>query len=149
MPADRTDLLYGPYRPPPLRRGDRVFCLYRDCDVVITGGSDARIPWPLCRRVGRPGHPGTLVEARLPALFAGNKAGSGASQLLAADVRSGTMLVPVVLVREGFRLRPINFRTSPRSTAWRRPGSRAALKRAAVGRLPKKIRYYPRPLGPP
>jgi hypothetical protein len=30
-------LLHGPYTPQPLRRGDKATCLFRDCDVVITG----------------------------------------------------------------------------------------------------------------
>jgi hypothetical protein len=55
---DRVRLLYGRYRTPKLRRGDRAFCLHLDCTVVITGLSDAPISWPLCRhldnRMGRP-----------------------------------------------------------------------------------------------
>jgi hypothetical protein len=38
---DRVRLLHGPYQPPPLRFGDRATCLFRDCDVVVTGGTDA------------------------------------------------------------------------------------------------------------
>jgi hypothetical protein len=64
-PADRTRLLYGPYRPMPLQRGDRAFCLYRDCDVVITSWSDARVPWPLCVRLGGRAKPGPLVNETL------------------------------------------------------------------------------------
>jgi hypothetical protein len=33
----RLRLLRGPYKAPRLRRGDRAFCLFRDCDVVVTG----------------------------------------------------------------------------------------------------------------
>src|SRR5207249_3511763 len=47
-------LLFGPYKAPPLRRGDRAFCLFRDCAVVVTGWSDAPIPWPRCRRLMPP-----------------------------------------------------------------------------------------------
>jgi hypothetical protein len=46
-------LLHGPYLHPPLRRGDRTACLARDCDVVVTGTSTGRIPWPRCRAFGR------------------------------------------------------------------------------------------------
>jgi hypothetical protein len=60
------DLLFGPYRPPPLRKGDRVSCLDRDCDVVITGWKDAPIGWPLCRPLeGRSGAASVLVEDEL------------------------------------------------------------------------------------
>jgi len=45
---DHYRLLYGPYVPPRLGRGDRAFCLYRDCEVRITSWSDGRIPWPKC-----------------------------------------------------------------------------------------------------
>jgi hypothetical protein len=38
---NRVQLLAGPYPYPPLRKGYRAFCLYRDCDVVITSWSDA------------------------------------------------------------------------------------------------------------
>jgi hypothetical protein len=34
---ERTKLLFGPYQAPALKRGDRVTCLFRDCDVVETG----------------------------------------------------------------------------------------------------------------
>jgi hypothetical protein len=52
---DRVKLLFGPYQAPPLRRGDRAFCLMRDCTVVITGWSNGRIPWPRCRALGGTG----------------------------------------------------------------------------------------------
>ena len=43
---DRVKLLSGPYRPPPLTKGDRAACLYRDADVIVTAWSDAPLPWP-------------------------------------------------------------------------------------------------------
>src|SRR5262249_54281762 len=59
-------LLYGPYAPPRLRRGDRATCLYRDGDVLITGWSAGRIPWPRCRRPDtHGGGSGLLVDAEL------------------------------------------------------------------------------------
>src|SRR5262245_35878397 len=64
--ADRFKLLHGPSRPPPLRRGDRAFCLARDCEVIVTSWTDARIPWPRCRALGtRGGGSGLLVEDEL------------------------------------------------------------------------------------
>jgi hypothetical protein len=51
---ERLQLLFGPYKAPPLQRGDRAFCLYRDCAVVVLGWSDAPIPWPRCRRLSPP-----------------------------------------------------------------------------------------------
>jgi hypothetical protein len=45
--ADGPLLLFGPYRPPPLKRGDRAVCLARDADVVVTGisaGHSERAP---------------------------------------------------------------------------------------------------------
>ncbi len=63
---DRVKLLFGPYNPPPLRRGDRATCLFRDCEVVITSWTDAPIPWPRCRAVHhRRGGPGLLVDEEL------------------------------------------------------------------------------------
>src|SRR5262249_59143650 len=41
-------LLAGPYTPPPLRRGERTFCLYRDADVTVTSWTSAPISWPRC-----------------------------------------------------------------------------------------------------
>ncbi len=43
---DRNKLLGAPYRPPALRVGDQATCLYRDCDVIVTGWTDALISWP-------------------------------------------------------------------------------------------------------
>jgi hypothetical protein len=63
---DRIKLLFGPYRPLALRRGDRASCLYRDCDVVVTSWTAARIPWPRCRALdGRGGGSGLLVDEEL------------------------------------------------------------------------------------
>jgi hypothetical protein len=64
--ADRCRLLHALYDPPPLKRGDRATCLYRDCDVVITSWTDARISWPCCRALHyRRGRPGMLVDDEL------------------------------------------------------------------------------------
>src|SRR5207244_9826616 len=63
---ERRRLLFGPYTPPALRRGDRATCLARDGDVVVTGWSDARISWPRCRALGtHGGGSGLLVDAEL------------------------------------------------------------------------------------
>jgi hypothetical protein len=62
----RVRLLFGPYQAPHRRRGDRATCLYRDCDVVVTDWTNARIIWPRCRPVGLPcSHPLLLVDAEL------------------------------------------------------------------------------------
>jgi hypothetical protein len=58
---DNVRLLHGPFKAPPLRRGDRAFCFYRDKEVIITRWSSGRIPWPLCKPFGR-GYPGLLVD---------------------------------------------------------------------------------------
>jgi hypothetical protein len=63
---DPFQLLHGPYTPPSLRRGDKATCFYRDGDVVITGWSDGRIPWPRCRRLDtHGGGSGLLVDEEL------------------------------------------------------------------------------------
>jgi hypothetical protein len=65
-PGDRCRLLFGPYHPPALRHGDRVVCLFRDCDVVVTSWSNGRIAWPRCRVPDTPGGgSGLLVDAEL------------------------------------------------------------------------------------
>jgi hypothetical protein len=65
MPDDRHLLLYGPYRPPRLRKGHRTTCLLRDCDVVITSWTAARIPWPRCRALHHRGGSGLLMTDEL------------------------------------------------------------------------------------
>ena len=50
--ADRLKLLFGPYRAPRFRRGGTLRCELRG-DLVVTGLTDAAIPWPLGRRPGR------------------------------------------------------------------------------------------------
>jgi hypothetical protein len=62
---EKCKLLFGPYTPPPLRKGDRATCLYRDPDVVDTSWSDGRISWPRCRALGHRGGSGLLVEEEL------------------------------------------------------------------------------------
>src|SRR5262249_57319537 len=75
--ADRHKLHFGPYRPPPLRRGDRAFCHFRDCQVLITGWSDARIPWPRCRAIGIRGGSGLLVDDELARALRNQSAAAG------------------------------------------------------------------------
>jgi hypothetical protein len=63
---ERTRLLFGPYQSPALKRGDRTTCLFKDCDVVVTGWTDARISWPRCRPRDVPrSHPSLLVNEEL------------------------------------------------------------------------------------
>jgi hypothetical protein len=64
--AGRVKLLFGPYAAPRLRRGDRAICLFKDCDVVVTSWTDARISWPRGRPVDVPRtHPSLLVDEEL------------------------------------------------------------------------------------
>jgi hypothetical protein len=62
---DRIKLLFGPYQAPPLRCGERAFCLYRGCEVVITSWTAAPIPWPRGRRPGGRGAGSLLVNNEL------------------------------------------------------------------------------------
>ncbi len=64
-PTENEALLFGPYRAPKLRRGQRATCYYRDGDVVITTWSDAPITWPRCHRLHVGGPPGLLVDDEL------------------------------------------------------------------------------------
>ena len=48
---DRFRLL-GNYTTPRVRIGAILSCESRDCDVIVVGYSDARIPWPIGRRRG-------------------------------------------------------------------------------------------------
>ena len=45
---DRFKLLFGPYRPPYVRKGEVVFCDVRG-EVVVRGMSSGRIAWPVTR----------------------------------------------------------------------------------------------------
>src|SRR5262249_53110019 len=66
MPLSPPRLLAGPYTPPPLRRGDRSTCLFRDADVTVTSLTSAPIPWPRCCRPGtHGGGSGLLVTEEL------------------------------------------------------------------------------------
>jgi len=59
-------LLFGPYHPPRLKRGSRSFCFARDCDVVITTWTAARISWPHCIALDSSGAgSGILVDEEL------------------------------------------------------------------------------------
>jgi hypothetical protein len=58
MTPDRAKLLHAPYRPPRCRKGDRLTCLARDREVIVTGWTAGRIFWPVGipaeKRTGRP-----------------------------------------------------------------------------------------------
>ncbi len=63
LPADRVRLLYGPYPTPHSRRGTVYFDEARDCEVVVRGLTNARIPWPVGIPIGG--------RARSPIVFGG------------------------------------------------------------------------------
>jgi hypothetical protein len=63
---DRVRLLHGPYAPPPLRKGDRAVCLFRDRTVVIKSWTARPHPWPRCRALDGPGGgSGILLDEEL------------------------------------------------------------------------------------
>jgi hypothetical protein len=62
---DNVKLLYGPYKAPRLKKGDRARCLLKNCLVEIKNWSNARIPWPHGVPVGKRGHPSHLVDKEL------------------------------------------------------------------------------------
>jgi hypothetical protein len=83
--ADRVKLLFGPCHAPPLKRGDRAFCLFRDCDVVLTSWTDAPISWPRCRALDRPlGGSGLLVDEELARVVRHESAPAGPRAAAAA-----------------------------------------------------------------
>jgi len=53
------------YNPPPVEKGDRVYCRYRKAWCRVTGWSDGPIPWPRIQQIGVRGQPGLLVNATL------------------------------------------------------------------------------------
>jgi hypothetical protein len=63
--SSRAPPLIGTYDRPGFRVGDRTKCLYRGREVVVTGWTTARMPWPLCRAVGSRAGAGLLVNAGL------------------------------------------------------------------------------------
>jgi hypothetical protein len=58
-------LLFGPYRVPRLKTGQRVHCQLRDRDVIVTGYTNARIAWPKGRLAESRGQPSLIVDDEL------------------------------------------------------------------------------------
>jgi hypothetical protein len=66
MRRSSVPVLHGRYIPPAVERGDRIDCLVRDCTMVVTGWTDARISWPRGCRGGRsPGSPSIILDDEL------------------------------------------------------------------------------------
>ena len=63
MPA-RPPLI-GSYTPTAVRKGERISCLYRDADCVVTSWSNARIHWPRVRVLEYRGGSGLWVNDEL------------------------------------------------------------------------------------
>lgn len=57
--------LHGKYKTPRFRMGSVLTCEYRDCDVVVVGYSDGRIPWPRGRKRGLGTRGGFIVYGDL------------------------------------------------------------------------------------
>src|SRR5262249_30843153 len=57
--------LRGEYPRPRVRMGDRVRCLYRKADCVVTASTDARILWPWVRPCGWQGGQGLWINDTL------------------------------------------------------------------------------------
>ncbi len=55
----------GTYTPPTVRKGDRVFCLYRDCECVVSSWTDSRISWPRVGVRGQQGGSGLWIDETL------------------------------------------------------------------------------------
>ncbi|MBM3981578.1 MAG: hypothetical protein FJ304_15135 [Planctomycetes bacterium] len=64
MPSAAPKLI-GTYTAPPVCKGERVTCLYRDADCVVTGFSAAPICWPRVRAVEHRGGSGLWVNDEL------------------------------------------------------------------------------------
>jgi hypothetical protein len=58
-----TDVLFTPYTPPALHKGDHATCRFREGEVVITAWSDAPLSWPRCRRIDHQGGDSGLLVA--------------------------------------------------------------------------------------
>jgi hypothetical protein len=58
-------LLGAPYRPPPVKIGERVTCLYRDRECRVSSISAGRIPWPRVQPIGQRGGSGLWVNDEL------------------------------------------------------------------------------------
>jgi hypothetical protein len=57
--------LIGSYAAPAVRKGERVTCLYRDADCVVTSLSNGRISWPRVRALETGGGSGLWVNEEL------------------------------------------------------------------------------------
>lgn len=58
---ERFKLLFGPYQSPRVRLHDELFCRVRNGPMVVYGWSDAPIPWPMTRTLGRRGGAPTII----------------------------------------------------------------------------------------
>lgn len=57
--------LLGTYRTPRVRMGTVLSCEHRDRDVVVTGYTEGKIPWPVGHMRGRGGKPSPVVYGAL------------------------------------------------------------------------------------
>jgi hypothetical protein len=134
--ADRFRLV-GTYRTPKVRIGSVLSCEARDCDVIVTGHSDARIPWPVGQPRARGGRPGLVVFGGLAVAVRHESSravchwfGVGAATM----ARWRTALGVAGLTAESARLRWAWPATRAGGGRWRRPTSASRGRRTSSGR---------------
>lgn len=97
---EHLELLAGPYQLPRLEVGDRTFCLFRDCEVIVTPWTDGPTDGPRCQVPKQRRGCGLLVDGELALLEDAELSNEEVADGECGQCEAGEQLTNAIMLRK-------------------------------------------------